>query len=272
VTTMTRRVTAIRESTVLAGNKFFLAATLAMLAIVVIGFAPSILMLAFVPAVPVLPPYVHVHAAIVFGWFVLVVVQASLIVKGRVDLHRPLGIAGVALGVGVIVTSSMTTLNAFARVNAAANAQGVTMDAPLPMTIIGIDGSKAKTGLEFFSQVVWIDLAAIVSFATLFIAAIALRHRPDYHKRFMLIASISILGPAFARISRWPVFGAAENLLFLAIGTLFFLIAIALYDAKSIRRVHGATLIGAAACASMMATAAFVANSEWGQLIVRRMA
>jgi len=63
----------------------------------------------------------------------------------------------------------------------------------------------------FLSNVVWPNLASVRAFTLLGAAAILLRGRPQAHKRLMLLASIAIIGPAVARVSRWPPFGGEDS-------------------------------------------------------------
>jgi hypothetical protein len=45
-----------------------------------------------------------------------------------------------------------------------------------------------------------INFGILLSFGILVAAAVLLRRRPDYHKRFMALACLSILGPAIDRL------------------------------------------------------------------------
>ena len=81
-----------------------------------------------------------------------------------------------------------------------------------------------------------------MTFTLLFGAAIALRKRSPWHKRLMLVATIAILTPAFAR---WPVIGSGGPLAFFAAVDIL-IIAAMLFDARRIRRVHPAFSTGLA--------------------------
>jgi hypothetical protein len=73
--------------------------------------------------------------------------------------------------------------------------------------------------------------------------AVVYRGRPDAHKRLMLLASISFMGPAVARISRWPLLGGEQGPFTPAV-LLGLLAAVVVYDLITLRRVHPATLFG----------------------------
>jgi hypothetical protein len=83
-----------------------------------------------------------------------------------------------------------------------------------------------------------IPLGALAMFAGFFGAAIALRRRPAAHKRLMLLATISIITPAIARL--WFVQGPP---IALGLTNLFVLVAIG-HDWWRDRRVHPIYLWG----------------------------
>jgi hypothetical protein len=82
---------------------FFFVAHLALLAAVLFDFSPTFY-LHSVFKVGSFPTMLYVHGAVLTGWFVLTVSQASLIHLGRPQLHRQLGYvtAGYALLVVVM--------------------------------------------------------------------------------------------------------------------------------------------------------------------------
>ena len=86
--------------------------------------------------------------------------------------------------------------------------------------------------------------------------AMLMRNRPAVHKRFMLIASISIMGPAIDRLSLLPPLDVLFASLFAGlsmppqiivaiVGTLVLLIALPIYDLVSTKRLHAGTVWGA---------------------------
>jgi hypothetical protein len=83
-----------------------------------------------------------------------------------------------------------------------------------------------------------VPLLSVPVFAGLILTALHFRRRPDIHKRLMLLAMIAFLPPAFGRM---PIFPGP-------LGTLvvpsLFILALALWDLRSIGRVHRATILG----------------------------
>ena len=93
-----------------------------------------------------------------------------------------------------------------------------------------------------------INFGVLLSFGILVAAAVLLRRRPDYHKRLMALACLSILGPAIDRLSltlpflsfldsfsQWEMIGVWDLGAALCIGA----------DALKNRRFHPAWLWGA---------------------------
>lgn len=153
-------------------RSFYLGAVIAAFAIVFAGFARTYYLKALF-GTPALPWLLHLHGALMTSWFVLFFTQTYLIAAHRVTWHKRLGIFGVVLAMLVVIVDTTTLLRASAR--------------NLP-----IRGTGALMILH--------DFVALAVFALLIGAAIALRRRGDFHKRLLLLATLSILGPGINRI------------------------------------------------------------------------
>lgn len=186
------------------------------LAVIFVGFAPTWYLKPLFGA-PELSTLKHVHGVVMTSWFVLFLVQARLAASGNIALHRRLGVAGALIAVLVVAVGIQAGI-------ASARA-GVT---PLPQI----------PPLAFFIM----PVAEMVVFALLVGAAVALRKRSAWHKRLMLVATIAMLAPAFAR---WPVIGDMGPPAFFAAVDLL-IIAALVYDARRNRRVHPAFVTGLA--------------------------
>src|SRR5262249_48508778 len=116
-----------------------------------------------------------VHAALSFAWTVLFVFQSWLIARGRVTRHEATGLAGIALASATIYTGVIIAIKTMNVGIAAGQAEGARAFAIVPITVITM-------------------------FAGLFAAAVANIKRPEYHKRLMLMATISIMPPALTRL------------------------------------------------------------------------
>lgn len=237
-------------------NRFFLAYTVALLSIVVIGFAPSLfLRVAFDP--PPIPFYLHVHGAILTGWFVWLVVQAWLIRSGNTALHRKSGRFAAAYGLLVVIGGLMATFNAVSR----DLGLGITLD--MDMAEVNPAMGAGMTYLVFISGVIWANMAAVLTFTILLSAAVIFRDRPDYHKRLVLVATVSILGPALARISRLEILGGEQGP-FIPLALLSLLAVILIYDLLTLRKVHRASAVAIVVGIALNLLASMISESEYG--------
>jgi hypothetical protein len=201
----------------------------AMLAVNIVGFAPTLYLRPFFD-VPPIPGYLYAHGVAGTAWFALLVAQTLLIARRRVSLHRKLGWAGAAVAVAVLLSGIYTSTNMVSR-NVAA-------------------GLTSEADIRLFGAVTSADNAAFIVFPTLVLLAVLFRRRPDVHQRFMLLASFSILGPAAARIGSW--YGPIPNIV-VATCIFSFLLAIVAHDIWLRRRPHWATILGAMLYLSMNA-------------------
>jgi hypothetical protein len=161
---------------------------------------------------PSLSDLLHVHAAVMSLWVVLFVVQVSLVAANRRDIHRKLGVFGALLAVAVLVVGVATAIES------ARNGLAPAGTPPLVFMVI--------------------PLGAVVVFAVLVAAALILRKRSDYHKRLMLLASLSIVTPAIARFLV-ANFGITAPPVFLGL-TVVVVVAFIAWDTAKNRRLHPA--------------------------------
>ena len=232
-----------------------------LLLIVIVGFAPTFYLRATFSApefswrggVPELSWRVSVHGLILTSWFLAFALQAALVAGRRTALHRALGWAGAAIGLAVIISGGMATPYRMAELAAQRR-----LEAIMPTVAI----------------LAWSNTASIVAFAILLAAAIVLRRRPDTHKRLMLLASISILQPALARLFRWPVFGApGMEGVWLAVAASFALVGVLIvYDLLSRKSIHSTTVAGAAVFGGLKLGGVLLLAPSWlGPWLVRAM-
>jgi hypothetical protein len=108
--------------------------------------------------------------------------------------------------------------------------------------------------------VIWGNFFTLAMFAVLVSLAVVYRRRSDIHKRLILLASISIVGPALARLPRWPIFaGGLEAGRNYAIGGLLLMFAALIaYDIVVRRRPHVASVGGMVAIVVGLAGSVFL--------------
>jgi uncharacterized membrane protein YozB (DUF420 family) len=202
-------------------RRFFLAMSILMLATVLVGFGRSFFLRAWFPDHPAPPESVfYWHGAVFAGWYLLLVVQSTLIAAGRVATHRVLGRAGAALAAVMVVLGSYAAL-------VAAGREGGFIGIPVP--------PLAFLAIPFVDMLVFPILVG---------CAIAKRNVAQTHKRLMLIASTSMLGAAVARLP-FDFIPPAGPIAFFGL-TDVFLVAIVVWDFATRGRIHSATLWGSA--------------------------
>lgn len=170
------------------------------------------------------PLAIHIHAAVFVGWMVLLTAQVLLIRSGRIRLHRRLGQGGavmvpVMLGVGFWAAWTVDTASI-----SAGTANGA---------FLAIQG------------------VALVIFGPLMTLALYCRRDPAAHRRLVLLATAPLVDAGFAR---WwhpalrPLLGEDffGKLAGFSAGSASIVLAIALYDLATRRRIHAAWAAAAA--------------------------
>lgn len=163
-----------------------------------------------------IPWTVHVHGWTAMAWVVLLIVQVLLVRRGRTRQHRQLGKLALPIAVAIWVSGIATGLWAVRR--------------DLPSL-----GEFAYAGLAG-------TFTSLTMFLALVIAAWQLRHRPDWHKRVILLATIVVLWPAFFRFRHLlPFVPRPEITLGLLLADVWIVVA-AIRDRLRWGRVHPAWL------------------------------
>jgi hypothetical protein len=194
-------------------RRFYMAMAVAFVATVLIGFGPTYFFRpVFKPAAP-LTPLMQVHGFLFSAWVLLLIVQTTLVAARRTDVHRRLGVAG-----GVVAALMVPA--------------GVALAISSARKGLGPGGLDPLTFLA-------VPLGAVVMFAGFVIAGFVWRRTAATHKRLMLLATISIITPAFARFwfaNRTPQIGLGL--------TNIFVVAMFVHDWWRDRRLHPVTLGG----------------------------
>lgn len=214
-------------------RRFYLAVAAVAAALVFVGFARTYY-LKGVFGTPSLSTLVHLHGLVMTAWIAMFIGQASLVAARRVDLHRRLGVAGTALAALVFLVGVATAIE---------GARNGVSPGPPPLVFLAI------------------PLGVIAVFAIFVVAAIVNRRHGDWHKRLMLLATLTMLTPAIARIPFEPL-QAGGIVLFMAMTDLIAL-ACAAWDAWRHRRLHSAFAIGVAFLVASHVLMLVVAKSTW---------
>ena len=117
----------------------------------------------------------HLHAAIFMGWIGLVPLQSYLAITGRTALHLKIGRFGMAYGAALVVFGLSFSLVIFAR----------------HVAEVGPDGTRGG----FLTP-----LTDMLTFALFLGGAWFYRKRPEFHRRFILLATNAIIIAAIGRM------------------------------------------------------------------------
>ena len=159
---------------------------------------------------------VHVHGALFTAWVFLFIVQAALISARRVALHRTLGFAGATLAAAMVIAGTLAAIATAKRGAAPAGSD------PLAFLVIPLS-----------------DMVLFASFVT---AAVVKRREKEAHKRLMLLAYVSIVVAAIARLPGVLEIGPP---MFFGLALLF-VVAGGVYDVLARGRVHPVYVWGGA--------------------------
>ena len=208
-------------------NVFFSSIAILLIGYVLLGFWPSYFAQGmFLAPLPSL--LVQVHAFVFLGWIILFSTQIVLIGRGRSAVHRRLGQVMIWWAGAIAIVGPATTIMAVRR---------------------GAVGPGPFAG----------DLAQSLVFVILITTGFARRQNAPEHKRLMMLATATIVGPA---IVRWPFDFILHEPPF---GILFFYLLppllLVTYDLSSMRRIHRATWFGLGLMVLVLIS--FVALPSW---------
>jgi hypothetical protein len=199
-----------------SSRRFYRWAAVALALIVFVGFARSFYLRAEFGK-QALPLPLQLHGLVLTSWFVLFFVQTYLVAAHRVDLHRRLGVFGAGLAAVVLAVGSITLVVAAAH-----------------HSVLGSD--------LFFQLLIGFDGLHILVFAGLVAYAVVLRRQPEFHKRLMLLATISLLPPAIGRITL--IFTRRGSFFAVLVAMVACVLVVIVADTSRHRRLHPAFLWG----------------------------
>lgn len=192
------------------GRLFHTGMAVAFLLTAVIGFGPTYFFKPVHPSPP-LSPLLHVHGMVFTAWLVLLIVQVGLVRADRTDLHRRLGMLGAGLALVVIFLGLLVAREAARR---GTSADGMT---PLAFMIFPV--------------------GQVLLFGSFVGAGLWNRRRPELHRRFIFLGTITMLTPAISRM----VDKRSVLAMFLTVG---FVVVAMIHDWLTRRRVHPVYIVG----------------------------
>jgi hypothetical protein len=235
----------------LTDNRFYTRMAYACATVGAIGFAPTYWTPLLSGTIDV-PPILHLHALVFYGWLALLITQARLAAARRLTRHRELGVFGVALVTAMCFVGTAAAVSSIKQADAAGFGDAARAFSVVPLT-----------GIAFF--------------AALFVIALLNVKRPDVHKRLMLVATVSILNAAVGRLFILALGGVPPGasvepppvLVTVPAGlvTDLLLVPALLHDRKRLGHVHRTYWIaGAALLASQLLRVPLAATTMWQQI------
>ena len=198
-----------------------------------VGFAPTY-WLQLAPETFVGTPLLHLHAVLFSAWPVYLLLQTTLAARGRVGRHRAWGLLGISLATAMVLVGFAVANDVLA-------------------TRLAAGYGDAARAFHIAST------SLITLFGGFVFAAILYVSRPEIHKRLMLLATVSMLPPAIARLffavsvgigpGLRPGLGpprTVEGVLMPGLIADALILAGVIYDMRTRGRPHPAYLIGGA--------------------------
>ena len=188
------------------------------------------------------PPLVHAHAIVFMGWVAIYLSQNLLIGTGRLPIHRRLGWIAMGWIFPMVLLGCLVTLAMVRR-------------GQVPFFF---------RPLHFFV----FDPLTLFTFAGLTIAAVAMRHRTEWHRRLHFCGMALLIAPAFGRLLPMPLLAPWAWETSFAVAMLF-PIAGVVADLRRSGRVHPAWRYGMGAMLACLVLIEAITYSPVGTALYR---
>jgi hypothetical protein len=172
-------------------SRFYLLITILLLLVVLLGFGPRFYLRPFFEQprhlqMETLPIKFILHGLLMTLWYVLLVVQSTLVNTKSIQVHKRLGV-----GLGVIavlaVISAIPVMMGFA---------------PRMVELGFLDVNNPYR--VWFQNLQWTnDIFALITFSTMVCIGFMNRKNKVLHRTMMLFASMAFTGPATGRLMEW---------------------------------------------------------------------
>ena len=220
------------------------------LAVSVIGFAPTY-WLQLPAGTFVGSPLLHLHGLLFTAWPLYLLVQTTLVARGRTARHRAVGLFGVSLATAMVFVGL-----------AVAN---------------GTQVGRLAAGYGDSARAFQIASVSMIALFGVFVfIAIWYGSRPEIHKRLMLLATVAMLPPAFSRLffavnvgfgpGLRPGLGPPRSVQDVLIPTLLadaLILAGVVYDIRTHGRPHPVYIIGGIFMVGVHLLRAPVSTTQW---------
>jgi hypothetical protein len=163
---------------------------------------------------------VAIHGVLFTTWLLLFLIQAALIARARIAVHRRLGATSTGLAILMVVTGYQTVV--------ALTRRGYDLSGDLHL-------SDALSNAVF-------PLGDLLTFVSLVAAGLWYRRHPETHKRLMLLATAGMMMPASVAHLVGHNIPGMPAMVPVLLGILF--LAPAIYDRIRFGRFHRITVWG----------------------------
>lgn len=235
----------------LTDHAFFFTMSILLFMIVFLGFSNHFFFRSLTERES-LPNYLTLHAILFTLWYLAFIWQNWLIYKGRIIQHKTIGkffsLFAIAILLSGMFVLHYTLLNYFETGNAT----------------FGIAG------------LFWGNSLSLITFTAYVILGYIFRYKPQNHKRFFLLASLSMLGPALGRMGRHSFMRISEDFIVNEAiyglgGVLLLLLMLLIYDLYKSRKPYWATVIGLLWFFVSKIILFSILSSGWGQEFIDNM-
>jgi hypothetical protein len=196
---------------------------------------------------PPLPLILHIHAACMATWLLLLLVQTSLVATGRTALHRTLGLAALLMAPAVVAAMigiAFDRWRAIAELGTSAGPEWMASTAAASNILL----EQIRSALFFSIFVGW--------------ALLVRRKDPETHKRMMILATLMPMGAAITRID-WLPTTMPDSYVSQYAYHLLWLTPALVYDLVRRGAVHRAYVIGIALVLPYAIVSQLLWGSDW---------
>lgn len=208
----------------ISDHSFFFTMSMILFMIVFGGFSNHFFFRSFTERAP-LPNYLTLHAIIFTLWYIAYIWQNWLASRGKIIQHKTNGRYWSLFAIAVVLSGIFVIYSTLK---------------------IYFESGDATFGV---SGLFWGNNLILLTFSAYVILGYIYRNKPQNHKRFFLLASISMLGPALGRMGRHSFMRISEDFMIneaiYGLGGVFLLLlTLSIYDLYKSGKLYRATIIG----------------------------
>ena len=211
--TRTDRLAAVEEGSTFSNKAIYGTFSYVLAAVMVVTVIPHYFELIVSPSD--VPFAIVVHSVLYLAWYILFSVQSNLSDRGKVQTHMRLGQLSLAFFVALFVS-------------------GVYL-------LLGVMQSYDPSWDPFYlmtrTSFVWGIIHTLFTFTVFYVLGLIYRKKLHVHKRFMLMASLSMVSASITRVAYLPVV-PLDGMVVTLLSTYILLLIPIIIDRIHFKRVH----------------------------------